>query len=474
MSSPFSKLGFRFLPNLQFSYRYFCNSAHYKATPIVDSRMFLDYVRQQCQLGFTNLQFPLNLFHQMMSLVRRPSITHFSRLFVAMLKFKRLHPHTTVISLFSHRDLSGTRHDLYSICILANCYCHLGRVDFGYSLLSKSLKLEYPFESDLVFFTTLINGLVHNNQFPQAVELFDVVVVKLGIQPDIFTYYTMVKGLCGIGDNAGAIHLLRQLNSSPLGCKPSLIMFNTIIHSLGKDKLLAEVKEMLLEMIESNIAPNVYTYNMLIHMQCKDGMIDEAQALIQIMTKQGVAPDVFTYNTLLNGYCLCGQMDKAREVFDLMIQTHCQPNVVTYGTLINGYVKLKSIDKAFDVLQEMFERGIAPDAAVYCTLIDGLCKSGRIPMARQLFNDMQIYEIKPDVCTYGSLLDGLCKNAQLDETKALLKEMECNGIAPDIVIYTILIDSLCEAGQVKDAEILVSDLLSRGMVPGHITYTTMI
>ncbi|KAH9627089.1 hypothetical protein KSS87_023777, partial [Heliosperma pusillum] len=106
--------------------------------------------------------------------------------------------------------------------------------------LAKSLKLGYPFECNCFLFNTLINGLVHNNQLPQAVKLLDVAVVKLGIRPDIVTYGTMFKGLCKIGDNAGALHQLRQMNSNPSSCKPNLVIYSTLIDSLCKDKLISE------------------------------------------------------------------------------------------------------------------------------------------------------------------------------------------------------------------------------------------
>ncbi|XP_074287393.1 uncharacterized protein LOC141612496 isoform X2 [Silene latifolia] len=347
MSSPFSRLGFQFQLHFQFNSRYFCNSS------IDDPLMFIKYVRYQCELGFNNLQFPLNLFNQMMSLVHRPSIVDFNRLLAAMLRLKRLQPHSTVISLYSHLDLSGIRPDLHSMCILANCYCRLGRVDFGYSFLGKSLKLGYPFESNLVFFTTLINGFVQNDRLPDAVKLLDVAVVKLGIQPSIVTYGTMVKGLCRTGDNERALHLLRQMNSDPEGCKPNLIIYTTLIDSLCKHKLVTEAlklfsimktegikpdvftytslirgmlnlgrkgeaSEMLGEMVQSNAAPDVTTYSMLIDMHCKEGMVDEAVAILPIMIKRGLSPDVVTYSALLDGYCSCGQMDKARDLMDLM------------------------------------------------------------------------------------------------------------------------------------------------------------
>ncbi|XP_074279726.1 uncharacterized protein LOC141605004 [Silene latifolia] len=435
MSSPFSKLGFRFHPHLHFNPRYFCNSANGKPIFIHDPCKFMNYVKKSCRLGFDDLQFPINLFHKMMSLVPKPSIVDFSRLFTAMLKHKRLHSHYTVISLFSHLDLSGIRPDLQSMSILANCYCHLRRVDFGYSLLAKSLKLGYPFDSDLILFNTLINGHVYNNQLREAIKLLDVAVVKLGIQPDIVTYGTMVKGLCGIGDNAGALHLLRRMNSHPNGCKPSIVIYNTLIDGLLKDKLVTEAlnlfsvmktegikpdvftynsmirgmfnlgckgeaKEMLVEMMESNIELNVATYNMLVDVYCKDKMTDDAEAILPIMIKRGLTPDVVAYSALMNGYCLCGQMDKARDLLDLMVKSNCQPDVVTFSTLINGFVKHHRIDKALDILHEMCEHGIAPNIVLYNILIDGLCEAGHVQDAENLVSDLLSRGLVPSRRTF--------------------------------------------------------------------------
>ncbi|XP_074264166.1 uncharacterized protein LOC141586747 [Silene latifolia] len=423
MSSPFSKLGFRFYHHFHFNYHHFCNSANTKLIATDDPHKFVVYVREQVKSGFNNLQFPINLFHRMMSLVRRPSITDFNELLSAMLKLKRLHPHATILSLYSDLELSGIPPDLHSIGMLANCYCHLRRVDFGYSLFAKSLKLGYPYKSNLILLTTLMNGHVHNNQLSEAILLLDVAVIKLGSRPDIVMYSTMVKRLCRTGDYAGALHLLCRMNSAPSFCKPNIFIYNTLIDVLSKDKLISEAlnlfsvmktegikpnvytytslmrglfdigrkgeaMEMLVEMMESNIEPNVATYSMLVDMHCKDKMTDAAEAILPIMIKRGLTPNVVTYSALMDGYCSCGQMDKARDLMDLMVKSHCHPNVVTFTTLINGFLKLQRIDKALDVLHKMCELGIAPDAWLYDVLIDGLCEAGYVQDAENLVSNL--------------------------------------------------------------------------------------
>uniref|UniRef100_A0A803L465 Uncharacterized protein n=1 Tax=Chenopodium quinoa TaxID=63459 RepID=A0A803L465_CHEQI len=430
---------------------------------IDDRLLFIDYVREQCKLGFFNLKLPLSLFNQLTSLRPLPCVIVFNQLFTAISKLKRLHPHSTIISLSRQLELLGIRSDRHSFGILANCYCHLGRVDSGFSLMAKSLKLGYP-PNDYTF-NTLINGYIINDKLPQAAQLLNK-IVKLGFQPDIAIF----KGLCRIGDNASALTLLNKMRSAA-HYKPGLVIYSTII-----DSLWVEVKGVLTEMLESNIAPNVVTYNTLVDMFCKDGNVveAEAEAILRHMTDKGVAPDIITYNALLDGYCLRGQMRDAKKLLHTMAQNGCEPNQVSFSTMINGYVKLKNIDKAFTVLENMFQKGLSPNVVTYSTLIDGLCKANRLTLAWKLFTDMQAHGVTPDVFTYSSFLDCLCKSAQLDEAVALLEDMEDKGIKPDIVAYSILIDSLCEAGQLEDAAKVFSNLVIKGLQPSFRTYNILV
>ncbi|KAJ8426588.1 LOW QUALITY PROTEIN: hypothetical protein Cgig2_018056 [Carnegiea gigantea] len=83
-----------------------------------DPELFLKFVRRQCKLGFSRIMPspsfilwpPSSLFH--------------------------CHPNW--------------------------CCCHLGHVHLGFSLVGKHLELGIPL--DVVIFTTLINGLIHDHQ----------------------------------------------------------------------------------------------------------------------------------------------------------------------------------------------------------------------------------------------------------------------------------------------------------------------
>ncbi|XP_056697404.1 putative pentatricopeptide repeat-containing protein At1g12700, mitochondrial [Spinacia oleracea] len=458
-----------------------------------DPQLFLKYVRHRSKLGFTNIDYPLSLFHHMKSIRPLPSIVDFYILFTAMTKMKPNPPLSTVISLSRQLQLLGLHPDDYSLTILANCYCRLGNVDLGFSILASIIKLGY--QPNIVTFTTLINGFIHTDQFNQAVRLLDK-IVKLGYQPTLVTYGSMFRGLCRLGDNYGALNLLRNMESHR-HCTPNVVIYSTIIDSLCKDQLLPlalhlfkemkskrispnvvtystlirgmctlgqwkEARDMYNEMLGNNIQPTIKTCNMLIDRYCKEGRVGEARAIYESITKRGLLPNIVTYSALLDGYCLRGEMDEAEKLMDLMIKHGCEPNVVTYSSLINGYCKSKKIDRALGLLKKMPLVGLSPNVVTYSTLIDGLCKDNQLEFARQLFKDMKSHGLKPVIVTYNSLLDGLCKNAWIDEAMQLFKEMKNNGVHPNIILYNILIDGLFEAGQLGEAVDIFSVLIGKG------------
>ncbi|KAH9613851.1 hypothetical protein KSS87_019041 [Heliosperma pusillum] len=472
-----------------------------------DPQLFLDSIRQQCRLGFISIDVPVSIFHQLNSLRPRPSIILFNQLFTSMSKIKPNPPFSTVITLFNELEVSGRRPDMHSVGILAKCYCSLGRVDFAFSLLGKYLKLGYP--PHIVIITTLLNGLIDSDKLRQAVHLLDK-IVKLQIHPSLVTYGSMFKGLCRSGDNAGALRLLRNMESrSPF--KPNVVIYSTIIDSLSKDRLLPQAlclfhemkaksilpdvvtyttliqglcslgswddaKQLWVEMLNNNIAPNIETYSILVDSYCKEGNVVEARAIFEYMTKRGMHANIITYSALLDGYCLRGEMREAEKLLDIMVKNGVMPNVVTFNSLINGYCKSKKIDKAMAIFQDMHLKGthITPNVISYNTLIDALCKNKRLDLANQLFKDMQDRGVAPDVFTYNTLLDGLLRNAQIDEAISLRIEMENNGVAPSIVTYSTIINGLCEAGQLVEAEKVFSTLVAKRLRPNVTTYNIQI
>ncbi|TXG75154.1 hypothetical protein ES288_D12G284800v1 [Gossypium darwinii] len=87
---------------------------------------------------FDNVDHALSLFNKMIEKYPKPSIVEFTKLFAAIVRMKH---YAIVVSMCSQMELLGVSHDVYSVSIPINYFCQLGRIDFGFSILGKMLKL---------------------------------------------------------------------------------------------------------------------------------------------------------------------------------------------------------------------------------------------------------------------------------------------------------------------------------------------
>ncbi|TYH87572.1 hypothetical protein ES332_D01G125800v1 [Gossypium tomentosum] len=83
---------------------------------------------------FDNVDHALSLFNKMIEKYPKPSIVEFTKLFAAIVRMKH---YVIVVSMCSQMELLGVSLDVYSVSISINCFCQLGRIDFGFSVWGK-------------------------------------------------------------------------------------------------------------------------------------------------------------------------------------------------------------------------------------------------------------------------------------------------------------------------------------------------
>jgi pentatricopeptide repeat domain-containing protein 1 len=73
----------------------------------------------------------------------------------------------------------------------------------------------------------------------------------------------------------------------------NVVMYNTIIESLCKEKLVTEAYELYSQMIVKKISPDVVTFSSLIYGFCIVGRLKEAFGLFHEMLLTNINPDIF-------------------------------------------------------------------------------------------------------------------------------------------------------------------------------------
>ena len=200
---------------------------------------FLQSVRDQCKArAFRNLDHALHLFDTMLHMRPLPSIMDFTQLLGAIARMKY---YSEVITLIKQMESLGISPDDYTLSTLINCFCHLNRVDFGFSVLARILKLGY--QPDCITLNTLVTGLCLQGNLAGAARLV-VEMEKKGYKPDVITYGTVINSLCKIGETGEAVRLLRKMEEENF--ELDVVLYSTIIDSLCKYRLVTKALNMFI------------------------------------------------------------------------------------------------------------------------------------------------------------------------------------------------------------------------------------
>ncbi|KAM7462435.1 hypothetical protein LguiA_030556 [Lonicera macranthoides] len=396
-----------------------------------------------------NLQDSLVSFNRLLKSRSTHSIIEINRVLGSIVKMGHYH---NVLSLIKQLQLHGVPVDYYTINIGINCYSHLNRVNFGFSMLGSLFKRGY--EPNVVSFITLMKGLFTENKHSEAKNLFTNLVRENQIEPDVVTYGTVINGLCKSGNTKIAVELLRSMET--LHFEADVYCYSMIIDSLCKDRMISDAKNLRVEMTKKGISPNVVTYSSLIHGLCNFGQWKEVTELLREMVDRNVSPDVRTFSTLVDALCKVGMVREAEDVLEVMIKRE------------------KENRKAVRLLREIRRKGVNHTVVTYNTILHGMRENGKFAAAEELFNEMLVEGLSPNVVTYNILLDSMCKNRQIAEAFSLFRSMQNNELYINIECYNLLINAACKDGKLKNAKELLNELLSNGLQPNARTYNAII
>ncbi|KNA05762.1 hypothetical protein SOVF_187410, partial [Spinacia oleracea] len=266
-------------------------------------------------------------------------------LFIAILKLKQLHPHSTVIS----------------IGILGNCYCYRGRIDFGFSLLGKRLKLgDFP---DSVIFNTLINGFIHNDKLLGSCKFvgsncqawfptycFYLFCYGQRETPNAITFTTLIDGLCKASRFKLAHELFREMRVH--GISPNVFTYVSLLDGLCKSARLVEAVALLENIEDNGVKPTIVIYSILIDSLCETQRLEDASDFFSDLVLKGLQPNLVIFTTMIKGF-----MREAIQLLRIM-EDGCSPNVVvTYNMIVRGYFLIKDLSNALYYCELMVSKG---------------------------------------------------------------------------------------------------------------------
>merc|ERR1719213_125387 len=173
-----------------------------------------------------------------------------------------------------------------------------------------------------------------------------------GVEPDIITYSTILKGYCQSGDVDRAFQVLEEMQRDGKFA-PDEILYNSLLDGCAKQHRVDEALQLLEDMRDSGVAPSNYTLSILVKLMGRSRRLNQAFAVIdELCTQHGFRPNIQVYTCLIQACIQNRQVDRALALHDTMIEeAGCQPDEKLYSVLARGCLQAGLNEKAAEVIR---------------------------------------------------------------------------------------------------------------------------
>ncbi|KAJ1279063.1 hypothetical protein BS78_04G126500, partial [Paspalum vaginatum] len=397
--------------------------------------------------------------------------------------------------------------------MMIHSLCQNGLVDRAMGVLDQMVKCGST--RGVIVYNKIISCLAELWRVEEALDLFN----RMPRKPDIFSYNSVMKGLCRDEHEVTFNTLISYLCYRVLvgcameiveqmpkyGCKPDNFTYGALVSALSEHgcvddalelrrsipwKPNTDVGKLLAEIIRNHLTLDEVAFGLLIDCLCQKGVVDYGAEVLGKMSMFGCSPDIIMYNSLINGFVENGSVNNALKLFKSisckrnvvtynymlngklvaeMVKDECLPNEVTFSTLISYLCQKGFVERAIEVLEKMPKYNCMPNVIIYSTLINGLSEQDSVDDALKLLNNMPC---KADTICYSAALKGLCRAERWEDTGEL--EMIRKNCPPDEVTFSILIDGLCHKGFVEYATKISELMHNYGCTPNIVIYSSII
>ncbi|CAA0825176.1 Pentatricopeptide repeat-containing protein -mitochondrial [Striga hermonthica] len=229
---------------------------------------------------------------------------------------------------------------------------------------------------------SLILACIIAQDYGEMKRVFSEFPRKHGLEPNLDTYNTVLKGFCESGSSNSAYSILAEMERK--GVKPNVSTFSIVVAGFYKEEKLEDVEKMKLLIKKHGLRPSIGFYNVKIQSLCKLKRSDEAKALLNEILSRNMKPNSVTYGYLIIGFCKEGKLDLAKELFEEMGKKKLEPATCCYVTLVYFLCKGQDFESALKIFRECLAKGWVPNFTTMKMLVDGLCSVQKVDEAKEI------------------------------------------------------------------------------------------
>uniref|UniRef100_A0A1J3K0L6 Pentatricopeptide repeat-containing protein, mitochondrial n=3 Tax=Noccaea caerulescens TaxID=107243 RepID=A0A1J3K0L6_NOCCA len=231
-------------------------------------------------------------------------------------------------------------------------------------------------------FNSLLNACVNSKKFDLVEGIFKELSGKLSIEPDIASYNTVIKGLCGNASLTEAVALIDEIESK--GLKPDNFTYNVLLHESYTKGHFEQGEEIWARMVEKDVARDIRSYNARLLGLALVMKSEEMATLFDELKANGIKPDVFTFTAMVRGCAGEGKVDEAKTWYKEMEKNGCRPMKYIFTSLLPAMCKTGDLESAFELCKEIFSKRLLIDEAIVQEVVDELVKGSKKEEAKEI------------------------------------------------------------------------------------------
>jgi pentatricopeptide repeat protein len=335
---------------------------------------------------------------------------------------------------------------------------------------------------------TVIDVMIESGNFDLAWKYFDEMESNYGIEPDIYTYSTLLKSIKNYQPDEKnierAFEILKIVKlSKTKGIRPDEILYNCIIDTCVKYNKMEQATAVFSDMKDAGISPSKITYAIMIRGYGNSFELENAFQIFEEMKSNDVNPNEIIYGCLLNACVKCNKIERAVYLYEeIQNFKNITMNVVLYSTLIKGYTKEKNFEKAFEIYNKMLkDESVVPNIITYNAILDCCVECNDIEMMKKIYEEIKDKAVndetssQPDLITYSTVIKGYSRALNSDKVLDLYYYLKGrNDMELDEVIYNSVLDGLLKSGKYEDAIKIHEDMIANKIEKSNATYSILI
>ncbi|KAL8527176.1 hypothetical protein ACS0TY_005159 [Phlomoides rotata] len=286
---------------------------------------------------------------------------------------------------------------------------------------------------DELTFAVLMSAFL-NTEFDVLVSQLHGLVIRLGLDLNIYLGSALMRGYIGLRDRDGFCRVFDEI------LVKDVVPCNVLILGYIEFGLISEAKRVF------DLMPkrNAFSWSIMINGYMKNKMVSEARAVFDRLSEK----DVVSWTAMIRGCAQCEEFVEALDMFILMMDSGTHPNHYTFSSVLDACAGCSSLVMGNQVHGCILKFGVTFDVILATGLVDMYGKCGDVDAAFRVFESM----LTKNLVSWNSIIGVYARHGLARRALEEFERMVGSGFFPDQVSYINVLSACVHGGMVEEGE----------------------